>query len=253
VFKETVVLEVDGLPIVGQFVSPDINSAYPMVCLCHGVPAGGTPDPNDGGYPALTEKICREGYAAYFFNFRGTGESGGNLDILGWTRDLKSILDYLSEKPSVDKSRLFLCGFSAGAAVSIYVAAHDDRVSGVAVCACPADFFLFMEAGPQSVLERFRKIGAIEDPSFPPSIEEWFHGFNEVTPINHVDKISPRALLIVHGDNDETVPLSHARKLMGKAGEPKKLVIIAGAGHRLRRDDRAVAAVLEWLKSRVDG
>ena len=41
---------------------------------------------------------------------------------------------------------------------------------------------------------------------------------------------------------------SHARRLYEAAGEPRQLVILEGAGHRLRREERAVSAVLDWLK-----
>lgn len=249
-FKDFIVLQVDGVSIVGQLYLPDSKTRYPAVCLCHGIPSGEPPDPGDGGYPLLAEKICREGFAVLIFNFRGTGDSGGNLDILGWTRDLQTAIDYLWSLAGVDKSHMSLFGFSAGAAVSVYVASRDKRVSCVAACACPADFTLFTEANePQSVVDRFRSIGAIRDDDFPPSVEEWLDGFSLVSPVNHIAGIAPRPLLLVHGSRDETVPVSHARRLCEIAGEPKQLVIIDGAGHRLRQDDRATGAVLDWLKS----
>ena len=249
--KDFIVLEVDGIAIVGQVFLPDKKAQYPVVCLCHGFPSGNPPDPGDGGYPMLAEKFCHEGFAVLFFNFRGTGDSGGNLDILGWTRDLQAVIDYLWSLTSVAKSRLSLIGFSAGAAVSVYAASRDKRISGVAACACPADFSLFTGANePQLIIERFRNIGAIRDAHFPPSVDGWFDGFRLVTPIEHVAKIAPIPLLLVHGREDELVPVSHARRLYEKAKEPKRLIIVDGAGHRLRRDDRATGAVLEWLKSR---
>ncbi len=218
-----------------------------MVCLCHGAPSGDPPQPGDGGYPALAERFCREGYGAFFFNFRGAGDSGGNIDFLGWTRDLAAVVDYLSGRKGW--SGLYLVGFSAGAAVSIYVAAVDRRVSGVAACACPASFSLFAAAGPGSIIERYRSIGAIRDEGFPPSLKAWFDGLRRVTPYDHVAGIAPRPLLLVHGSLDATVPPSQARELYQKAGEPKKIVIIEGAGHRLRRDERVIGAILEWLDS----
>jgi fermentation-respiration switch protein FrsA (DUF1100 family) len=249
--KDFIVLEVDGIAIVGQLYLPGNKTQYPAVCLCHGVPSGNPPDPGDGGYPVLAEKIGRGGLAVLIFNFRGTGDSGGNLDILGWTRDLQAAIDYLWSLADIDKSHLSLVGFSAGAAVSVYVASRDKRVSGVAACACPADFSLFTEADEsQSAIDRFRNIGTIRDADFPPSAEEWLDGFRLVTPVNHIGKIAPRPLLLVHGSQDETVAISHAHRLYERAGEPKKLVIIDGAGHRLRQDDRATGAVMDWLKTR---
>jgi fermentation-respiration switch protein FrsA (DUF1100 family) len=248
--KDPVVLEVDGIAIAGQVYLPDNRKQPPAVCLCHGIPSGNPPDPGDGGYPVLAEKLCHDGFAVLIFNFRGAGDSGGNLDMPGWTRDLKAAVDYLWGL-GVDKSRLSLVGFSAGAAVSIYVASQDKRVSGVAACACPAEFTLFTAAGePQPVIERFRSIGVIRDMDFPPSAGEWLAGFRQVSAVKHVAGVSPRPLLLVHGGRDDVVPVSHARRLYEMAQEPKQLIIIDGAGHRLRQDGRATAAVQDWLKSR---
>ena len=248
--KEAVVLEVDDIPIVGWRYLPGNGSRYPAACLCHGIPSGNPPDPGDGGYPALAERICQEGFAVFIFNFRGTGDSGGNLDILGWTRDLRAVIDYLWGLPEVDKSHLSLVGFSGGAAVSVYVAAQDSRVSSVALCACPAEFTLITRAEePQSIIDHFRNIGAIRDKDFPASAEEWFNNFRSIQPVDYIVRIAPRPLLLVHGSNDETADVSHAHRLYAKAGEQKQLAIIDGAGHRLRREDRAVEAVLTWLKS----
>jgi dipeptidyl aminopeptidase/acylaminoacyl peptidase len=244
-----VTLEVDDLIIVGQLYLPPGNMAYPTVCVCHGIPAG-ISDPSDRGYPLLAEQICNQGFAVLIFNFRGTGNSSGNLDILGWTRDLKVAIDYLCALPEVDKSHLVLLGFSGGAAVSVYVASQDNRVSSVVACACPAEFTFFTQADePQSLIDHFRSIGAIRDDDFPSSIKEWLNGFKLVSPINYVAGIFPRPLLLVHGSRDETVEVSDAHRLYDRAGEPKQIIIVEGAGHRLRRNDEAMALVLDWLKS----
>ena len=62
-------------------------------------------------------------------------------------------------------------------------------------------------------------------------------------------KIAPRPLLLVHGNRDETVDVSHAYKLYARAGEPKQLSIVDGAGHRLRQNDKAMTIITDWLKS----
>ncbi len=246
---DSVTLEVDDINIVGQLYLPAGDKPYPTVCACHGIPAG-IPDSNDRGYASLAEQVCSNGFAVLIFNFRGTGASGGNLDMLGWTRDLGAMIDYLYALPEVDKSRLSLLGFSGGAAVSVYVAARDKRISSVVSGACPAEFGLWTRSDdPQSLLKHFRDIGAIRDSDFPPSPRQWLDGFKIVKPIDYIARISPRPLLIVHGSQDETVSVDDAHRLYAKAGEPKKLAIVEGAGHRLRRDEQAMAIVLDWLKS----
>ncbi|MDD4875735.1 MAG: alpha/beta fold hydrolase, partial [Dehalococcoidales bacterium] len=243
---------VDDLKIVGQLYLPGCEAPYPTVCVCHGIPAKNSA-PGDTGYSLLAERICSQGFAAFTFNFRGTGDSGGNFDIWGWTRDLKTAIDYLSNLPEVAKDYISLLGFSGGAAVSVCEAAEDKRVSSVIACACPAEFSFFSEVSqPQSVIDYFRSVGIIREENFPESAEDWLNGFRLLRPIDYVAEIAPRPLLIVHGSNDATVEVSHAHQLYDKAGDPKQIFIIDGAGHRLRQDERAMAVVLNWLKSNIN-
>jgi len=243
-------LKADELELAGELHIPSRDRVHPALCICHGIPV--VPhDTTDRGYTLLAQRFCRAGFITLIFNFRGTGKSAGNLDILGWSRDLQAALDFLYNLKEVEKTRFCLLGFSGGAAVSIYTAAHDSRVSSVVTCACPADFRSFPQREtPLDTIQRFRQIGAIRDKDFPPSIEEWQRGFETVTPINWVDKISPRPLLLVHGDADELIPLEHAYKLYQKAKEPKELKIIPDAKHKMRLEKAAMAFVLAWLKAR---
>ena len=75
--------------------------------------------------------FARKGFSSLIFNFRGTGASEGNFDLLGWAHDLEGGLDYLSRRSEVDRERIYLMGFSGGGAVSIYVAAHRKEIGGV--------------------------------------------------------------------------------------------------------------------------
>lgn len=244
---DTSILQIEGFSLVGQLFLPDLDRKYPLVCLCHGAP--NPPQPGDGGYPELAEKLCRSGLAVYWFNFRGSGDSGGNYDLLGWTRDLQGVLDYLWGLDSFDKSRLSLLGFSAGAAVAIYVASLDARVSRVVACSSPAEFKPSVGDSWQAWVDHFRDIGAFRDDDFPPSVEQWAADCKRIDPINHIAAVSPRPLLIIHGNMDSNVPVEHAHRLYEKALPPKKLVIIDGAGHRLRRDQRVIDAIVSWLGS----
>ncbi len=243
----------DGLRISGRVYLAKQGSPQPTLCVCHGIPQGGRgtgSDVRDRGYPGLAERLCREGFGVLIFNFRGTGDSQGNFDIMGWTRDLGAALDYLAALPEAAGSGVSLLGFSGGAAVSIYVAARDARVSAVAACACPAEFDSLVSGGSAlEIIEYFREVGIVRDRGFPVSSEEWLDGFRLVSPLEGVSRLSPRPLLLVHGGQDETVAVSHAHRLYARAGEPKRLVIVSGAGHQLRRDERAVAKVVSWLKS----
>ncbi len=255
--SQEIIFKVDGLRIVGQLYLPYRSASTPVVCICHGIPTdaqAANTRIKDRGYAGLAENICGEGFTVLVFNFRGTGGSQGNFDILDWTYDLRAAIDYLLSLPEVSGSRLSLLGFSGGAAVAVYQAAQDKRISSLAVCACPAEFdSLVTERGQSpSIIDHFRGIGIIRDKGFPSSTKNWLDSFRQVRPIDYVAQISPRPLLLVHGFQDEVVAVSHAHKLYAQAGEPKQLVIIEGVGHRLRRDERAMSIVTHWLKSQAE-
>lgn len=249
--KRNFTLTVDSLNLPGEVYFPETTGKpSPALCLCHGIPSGQPGSSDDTGYPGLAERFCAAGFVTLILSFRGAGQAQGNLDMLGWTRDLKAAIDYLASLEEVDKSRLCLLGSSAGAAVTAYVAANDPRVSSLVTFACPAEFsFLTDKKRARATIDHFRSIGVIRDAGFPQSVNDWLNGFSAVSPLKWMDKISPRPLLLIHGDKDDLVPVEHARKLYQKAGEPKKLVIIPGAGHRLRLEQKAVNTALAWLKA----
>jgi uncharacterized protein len=247
--KREIILKVDGLDIAGQLYRPDkAGPPYPAVILCHGIPSG-IVDPSDGGYPLLADTIAAAGFAVLTFNFRGSGASQGDFNIAGWSRDLKSAVDYIWDLEEIDRKHISLTGFSAGATISIYVAARDKRVSAVAACACPADFSAISEAqNPQLSLNYFRKIGIIRDSQYPPVLADWLADFRRINALQSVAEIAPRPLLLLHARQDPVVPVENAEKLYQQAKEPKILVIIEGAEHRLRRNEKAVRIIIGWLK-----
>ena len=242
----------DNLNLYGEIYFPEtVDQSRPVLCLCHGIPAV-TYNPEERGYAILAEKFCTSGFVTFIFNFRGAGPSQGNLDLLGWTHDLQAAIDFIYSLGEMKKSKLAVIGSSGGAAVSVYVAAHDSRISSVVTLACPANFDFISQNQAEKLIAHFRSIGVIKDKNFPPSINSWLESFNTVSPIRYIPKISPRPLLLIHGDKDDTVPVEHAYQLYKQAKEPKELVIIPGAGHRLRLEEKAVDTALDWLKSKYN-
>jgi fermentation-respiration switch protein FrsA (DUF1100 family) len=68
------------------------------------------------------------------------------------------------------------------------------------------------------------------------TIMPWLPRFVRSLTKNKLDTVSklPRVrcpVLVVHGDRDEVIPASQGRRLFEAAPEPKRLIIIEGAGH----------------------
>ena len=260
---EEITITVEGIALKGMVYWPDqdLNSGEDkgksLLILCHGIPRGNHPSgeseehthQEDGGYPALAGLCCEAGLSCFHFNFRGTGESEGNFDLLGWTRDLIGVLDYW-EKRGFGKNGFYLWGFSAGAAVSCCVASSDPRAKAVLLAASPAEFkSIFLPRNLEQTILHFREVGMIRDNSFPADPYRWLEDIHSVSPVSIIHKISPRPLLVIHGTADELIPLEHAHKLYKQSGDPKQLYIIPGAEHQLRKNKEAVSKSLDWLKN----
>ncbi|MEM1538417.1 MAG: alpha/beta fold hydrolase [Candidatus Nezhaarchaeales archaeon] len=244
--KQVRLKSVDGVELAGKFFIPGAGR-HPTVCLCHGIPVG-KPQPDDKGYEGLAEEFCNAGFSTLTFNFRGTGGSGGYFRLKDWPKDLNAALNFLAERSEVDMERLAVVGFSGGGVVAVYVAAFDQRVKAVAACATPADASTIPLDALRETVKKAKESGSLRGVEKPGSAEELYRDFQVLNPLTYVDRISPRPILIVHGDQDELVNVEEAWKLYFKAKEPKRIVIVKGGQHKLRLNREAVASIIGWLK-----
>ena len=240
----------DGLAIRGaRFFAP--GGRRPLLIIMHGIPRA-KPDPGDRTYRDLARAMAADGFMAVIFNFRGTGASEGDISLDGWFRDYQAVAALARSWPEADPSRLALLGFSAGGSVAIRAAATDPAVTAVAAVSSPAEYSFLTEVTPAAGWAKlFREIGLIRDLGFPASLADWEAEFDKAAPVRYVAGIAPRPLLIMHGTEDETIPVEHARTLYERAGAGRELVLIPDGKHRLRADDRAVKAAREWLRKQA--
>lgn len=217
----------------------------PAVILCHGFPIGPLDARRSGGtLPQLIDRIAHDlGYVGMTFNFRGAGTSEGDFSLQGWIDDLRSAIDHICAETV--PTQVVLVGTNTGGSIAVCVAADDPRVRAAALLSPRADFDDWADH-PRRFLEHAREIGAVSTPGFPRSFEEWSRAFRRFRPTEAARRFAPRPLLVMHGDDDESVPTSDARQLVGAHGSAE-LSLLVGAGHRLRHDPRAIAVLLGWL------
>src|SRR5262249_41940988 len=159
------------------------------------------------------------------YPFAGSKELGGlglvlalpRLRRMGFdTLETGSVaLDYLSCNPRVDRDRIVLLGVSFGSVLVTVLGARDQRARAVV---------LIYGGGHLDSLVRnlLRQRG-----SWVPS---WIAGpvarlfFGEFEPLDHVERIAPRHLLMISSRKDELFPPDTALALYERAREPKNLI-----------------------------
>lgn len=241
----------DGVSLSGEALVPANPRA--LVILCHGIPLA-KPDPSDAGYSALARGISDAGCATLFVNFRGTGSSGGDFSIGGWYLDLETVMGFALSGTLAGRFPLtVMAGFSAGGSLAIRYAAEHGGVHGVAAFATPARLAsTFPRERLFSFLELAKDVGIIRRYDFPPDPFSFYEELEGNAAVDFAGGVSPAPLLLVHGDADELVPVDEGRLLFDSAREPKELIVLPGAGHRLRHDPRSLECLLEWL-ARITG
>ncbi|HUG89520.1 MAG TPA: alpha/beta hydrolase [Planctomycetaceae bacterium] len=162
-----------------------------------------------------------------------------------------------AERYAVDPERLGVFGGSAGGHLSLILGTTADdgdaqaadpvlrtsnRVAAVAAYFPPTDLREFVK--PESpYYQRF------------PALRFDQQQAPDMSPLLHVSA-GDAPTLLVHGDQDELVPIDHSTKIIAALEEhnvPCELVTIEGAAHGFRGDDnrRAVEALIAWFEKHL--
>ena len=85
----------------------------------------------------FAQVLADNGYAAFTFDFRGYGETGGDEDFDKLDDDVVKAIEYMRNLPNIDQ--VFLIGASMGGTAAL-VAAAEEPVDGVIAISPPAEF-----------------------------------------------------------------------------------------------------------------
>ncbi len=225
---------------------PPGRGPFPGLLLLHGFPSGSLNAEHVGkDLPELADRVATEmGWTGLSVRLRGCGTSTGNFSLASWVEDAAAALKQLRSVAGTD--RVWIAGFGTGGAVGLRLAVDDPDVAGVAVVATPADFDDWAQA-PNQLLSHAREVRVIKDDSFPTDLKAWGAELSDIRAVASAEQYSPRPLLVLHGSDDPAVPQFDARMVADSHGG-SELRIIAGAGHQLRHDPRAIAVLLGWLE-----
>ena len=228
----------DGLTLQGWFIPPDERGI--TLILVHGLAA------NRGAMLDHAALLHEQGYGLLLFDLRNHGASDGDSTTLGYVEsgDVVKAFEVARTLPGVDPERIGLLGESMGGAAVILAAKHLPEAKAFVV---ESTFTTLEDNVADSIRNDFHL------PAYPLTLlhlafTSQAGGFpaRELRPIDAVGAISPRPLLILHGDNDPLFPPFNPERLYAAAGDPKRLVIMPMNGHGglIRHAPEAYAATL---------
>lgn len=170
-------------------------------------------------------------------------------------RDVERALDHLASTRNLTGVPVILYGFSWGGLKAILTASGRTDVDAVVIDgSVPGPLYLarqrFEEYMPPSARDDEALYAEFTE-AFDAAVKERLgYAPSTIDVEAAVADISPRPLLILHGRDDDFVPLSVAEELFAAAKEPKKLVAGDRFGHCLgmrRQPDVYVPAVVDFL------
>jgi uncharacterized protein len=197
----------DGTRLNGLFIESPSQPEVATIVFFHG--NGG----NIGNVKWLGQRFAKQGFDVLLFDYRGYGASEG---VAGNESDLYADGDaavaFVIKEEGARPERIVLYGQSLGTAVVADVASRGKFAAVV------------LESG-------FSSASSVAAKALP-WLPRWLHflGKNRFESARKLASVrSP--ILITHGDPDLTIPTNEAQLLFASANEPKKLLIIPGAGH----------------------
>jgi fermentation-respiration switch protein FrsA (DUF1100 family) len=229
---ERVFFNSEGYNIAGMLHLPDRENP-PCVIASHGLLSS----KDSEKYIALGHRMAEKGMAMLRFDFRGIGESEGDEEDNTVSKkliDLGSAVQFIRSYFSL-KTRLGLVGSSLGGFLSLIQASKDQGIEATVIWATPL-YLDDLETKEQA-----------DDYPLPPK------AFFEDLPNHQLLPILPMVsnCLVIHGEEDELVPMEEAHQIFHHLSLPKELHLIGGADHRLTGPDHrqhAIDLTVEWFK-----
>ena len=214
----------DGVRLSGTYL--DAPSARGVVVLVHGFK---TYRQEMAGYARF---IRDAGYSVLLYDSRGCGASDGVFGV-GATedRDIIGAVSYIRSRAGRGSDHIAVLGISLGAGDALLAAAKDDRIQAVIADSSWAN------ARVQISRMSSVPIGPFSIPVLPYEaalVDALIGGrLEDARPIDNIDRIAPRALLLIHSmdDSNATTPFADAEQLFSRAGPPKEFWRVPTGGH----------------------
>jgi dienelactone hydrolase len=223
---------VNNKPAEGIFLRPKAEGTYPCALLLHGLTNN-----KEIIIKMFGDMLLARNFAVLALDAPHHGaERRPNQQY--WSRRLVSTtvregdrnyrraLDWLTERPDIDSSRIGLIGYSMGSIMGSILGAVDDRISAFALC---------VGGDPLRFLARTTPVARREAMLY-------------ASPSLYIEHITPRPVVFFNGTRDAVIPQPAAKLLHGAAKDPKQVVWYNGT-HDVPK--AILKRAVDWLAEKV--
>jgi pimeloyl-ACP methyl ester carboxylesterase len=216
-YQEFLIPTTDGVTICSWYLP--VEDPVAEIIFFHG---------NSGnlsiGRLELFISIYRRGYSLFAFDYRGFGKSSGSPSEEGIYRDSAAATSYFWDKLHQPENKVVYLGRSLGGVAAAYAATVHLPNGVILEGAFPSKASLLRHYPLFWILSPFSRY--------------------ELSPLEFLEK-TPCPVLVIHGDQDQVVPLSEGQKLYERLETKKEFYLVNGAGHA---DHYLVGAESYWQR-----
>lgn len=250
----------DGLDVEGVLLKPvgyDPAKRYPLLVVAHGGPAGAFVNNYRVGGLEGGQTWAAQGWAVFYPNPRGSsnyGEKFLKANVADWGggdfHDIDTGVDYLIARGIADKDKLAHIGWSYGGYMTAWTITQTTRYKAAMVGAGLTNMWSMYGTNdiPNVLIGYF---GGIAN-------KETLPLYLNRSAMTHIDNVTTPTL-ILHGANDDRVPVGQAQELfrgLKDRGKPTELVLYPREGHGIseyyHQQDR-LSRIHGWVTSHVTG
>jgi dienelactone hydrolase len=233
-----------GFGLAGTITTPAAQGRlrHPAIVLV----AGSGPVERDGtvaGIPLfaqLARQLADRDFVVLRYDKRGTGQSGGRTEratLQDYADDATAAVKWLARRKDVDSNRIFVVGYSEGAAIAMLAAGAEKKIEGLVLLGgmgIPGRELILeqqqqvLDGGTLSEADRAARVelqkkileAAVTEKGWEALPEDvrrlvdtpWYRSLLMFEPARAMAKVK-QPLLILHGDRDTQVKPYHADRL----------------------------------------
>ncbi len=206
----------------------------------------------------LAERLAKKGIISFRFDFRGSGDSEGKFKkktVSGEIFDTIKIIELLKQRQEVDEDNICLLGFGLGGAIATCAATRSGDVDNLILWSAIAEldklFFDKLLKNPNQ--ESLEKRNYTSYKGFRIG-SDFLNELKLIKPIHEIRAYQGQ-MLIVHGREDEIVPVSHAFSYyQNLRNQNKEILIIEEADHRYLNfalEQKVINETTNWILDKI--